>query len=351
MPLLLTGDPLGNPFVSNGQVAPAAAKLCAPGAECVDIALVNNMPDLALEGTERQFLTLLDAAARDVGVRVTFVSIPEVPRSACARDYMSGTYCDINRLWQRRFDGIIVTGNEPRAARLNDEPYWPTLARLIDWAQSNSIASIWSCLAAHAAVLHLNGIERRPLPDKCSGVYEFARVARHPMLAGVSSRLRIPHSRYNELAPDDLRSGGYTILTQSEEGGVDTFVREGESLMIFFQGHPEYESNTLLREFRRDVGRFVRRERDSYPAIPTGSFDAVSIEQLTEFGKRARSDRREDLLASFPTKAVEQRLTAPWRRSAIRLFRNWLGYIRAQKARQASTVTPGDVEPARVASI
>ena len=229
MPLLLTGDPLGSPFVSNGQVARASAKLRASGAECLDIALVNNMPDPALEGTERQFLKLIAAAAQDVCVRVTFASIPEVPRNECGRTYMSSTYCDINRLWDRRFDGIIVTGNEPRTARLDDEPYWPTLSKLVDWADSHSIASIWSCLAAHAAVLHLDDIERRALSAKCSGVHEFTHVARHLMLTGISTPLRIPHSRYNELAADDLRSRGYTILTQSEEGGVDTFVKEGES--------------------------------------------------------------------------------------------------------------------------
>jgi len=40
-------------------------------ANCIDIGLVNNMPDAALKATERQFLTLLDAAADGMVVRLT----------------------------------------------------------------------------------------------------------------------------------------------------------------------------------------------------------------------------------------------------------------------------------------
>jgi len=43
------------------QAAPTRRR--AAKAECIDIGLVNNMPDAALEKTERQFIGLLNAAA------------------------------------------------------------------------------------------------------------------------------------------------------------------------------------------------------------------------------------------------------------------------------------------------
>ena len=36
-------------------------------------------------------------------------------------------YRDVAELWDSRLDGLIVTGTEPRAADLRDEPYWTTL--------------------------------------------------------------------------------------------------------------------------------------------------------------------------------------------------------------------------------
>ena len=69
--------------------------------------------------------------------------------------------------------------------------------------------------------------------------------------------------------------GGYRLLTRSAAAGADAFVREeqGGSLFVFFQGHPEYETDTLAREYRRDVGRFLRGEREHYPAAPEGYFN------------------------------------------------------------------------------
>ena len=71
---------------------------------------------------------------------------------------------------------MIVTGAEPIAATLPEEPFWQDLTDMIDWAKTNTRSTIWSCLAAHAAVLHLDGIERQRLDTKCSGIYDCAKV-------------------------------------------------------------------------------------------------------------------------------------------------------------------------------
>ena len=290
----------------------------------IDIALINNMPDLALKETERQFTQLLEAAAQNFCVRLTILSMPGAQRSEWAQRYVEDTYGDLASLRSGRFDGIIVTGNEPREKKLSDELYWPALTEIIDWSRANSISSVWSCLAAHAAVYYMDGVERHALPEKQSGVFEFSLAACHPIMSGVSSPVRIPHSRYNGLRPDELTSCGYTVVTQSASAGVDTFVKRSGHWMVFFQGHPEYEARTLLREYRRDVGRFLRREREAYPLVPDGYFDALSLDQLTAFRDRAIADRREELVADFPTEKVEQSLVAPWRQAAVQVYRNWL---------------------------
>src|SRR5437588_9480889 len=118
---------------------------------CLDIGLINNMPDAALNATVRQFRTLLGAAADDLLVRLTLYTLPEVPRTEFGREQVS-SYCPFDSLWDSRLDGLIVTGTEPRAANLKDEPYWQSLKRVLEWAECHTYSTVLSCLAAHAGV-------------------------------------------------------------------------------------------------------------------------------------------------------------------------------------------------------
>jgi len=109
----------------------------------VAIGIVNNMPDSALEATERQFLSLVEAAAGDITVRVKFYALPDVPRSDAGRLH-AASYSSMRDLLNDAPDGLIVTGTEPRAADLMDEPYWNSLTRLGEWADQNTTSAIWS---------------------------------------------------------------------------------------------------------------------------------------------------------------------------------------------------------------
>jgi homoserine O-succinyltransferase len=308
----------------------AASRFRESGPTCIDIGLINNMPDAALNATERQFLALLRAAADDITIHLTLYTLPEVPRTDFGREQVS-RYSDFGDLWKSHHDGLIVTGTEPRAADLKDEPYWESLTKVLEWAESHTYSTILSCLAAHAGILHIDGIARRPLGDKRFGVFECVRVSDHPLTAAAPSHLRMPQSRWNEVPEEALLACGYRVLTRSEGAGVDSFVKQRKSLFVFFQGHPEYEATTLLLEYRRDIGRFLRRERDTYPPIPQGYFDEETVEALTALRERALLDRREELLAEFPSAMAAGKVTNTWRSTAESLYRNWLQYIGAQK--------------------
>jgi homoserine O-succinyltransferase len=198
----------------------------------------------------------------------------------------------------------------------------------MNWAEENTASTILSCLAAHAGALHTDGIGRSPLGNKRFGVFEHQLVNAHPLTEGIAEPVCIPHSRWNELREDGLRSSGYDVLTKSPEAGVDLFVKQKrQSLFVHFQGHPEYAGQTLLKEYRRDVKRYLRQERDSYPLLPHGYFDSVATRLLTEFQTRALSDRREELIESFPDSDLVGTLQTRWRGSATSIYRNWLQYL------------------------
>jgi homoserine O-succinyltransferase/O-acetyltransferase len=312
------------------------------GDNCLTIGLVNNMPDAALDATERQFMGLVTAASPGLIVRFKLFSVPEIARSEQARLALAARYRDISELWDTHLDGLIVTGNEPRAPSLRDEPYWPSLTSLMDWAERNTNSTIWSCLAAHAAVLYADGIERQPRKEKLFGVFRCDVVRDHALITGMPSRLFVPHSRHNDLPAAALIANGYRILTQSASTGADMFVgrERGTSLFLFFQGHPEYDADSLAREFRRDLGRFLRGERDTIPALPQGYFDEDASTLIEEFCARARTERVEKLIRQFPLKAVEGGLQNTWQASAIAVYRNWLAYLRERKATRRVSIGP-----------
>jgi homoserine O-succinyltransferase len=289
------------------------------------IGLVNNMPDAALQATERQFMRLLRQAAGDIRIDFHCFSLPSVRRSQTARWRVEKQYTDIADLDRLQIDGLIVTGAEPGTATLPEEPFWQELTGMIDWAQTGTRSTIWSCLAAHAAVLHLDGIERRRLETKCSGVYDCAKVADNWLTQDLPSPLKISHSRLNELRADDLAARGYQLLTQSREAGVDIFAKQLGSQFVFFQGHPEYDALSLEREYLRDIARFLAGERDNYPAVPAFYFDAETEHRLAIFQRRASAERRPALSAELPDRTLRQDVAAGT--AAVALFRNWLGYL------------------------
>ena len=314
---------------SSDQVASVVS--CNSAAECVRIALINNMPDPALEDTEMQFFELLESAAGEIPVSLKLYSLPQVPRSDRGQQRLASFYHDVDDLWNNRFDALIMTGTEPRQPNLRNEPYWAALVNVLDWAETNTVSTILSCLAAHAGVLHSDGIGRHPLRDKRFGVFEFG-VCDHALTQGTGGLIKNPHSRWNEVREDELTSNGYVILTKSAEAGADLFVKKKKkSLFLHFQGHPEYGAGTLLKEYRRDIRRFLRRERETYPSMPSGYFAAPASRILNDFREMALADPREELILGLPEAALAEGLQNGWHTSATCIYRNWLQYTLSRK--------------------
>jgi len=310
--------------------------------DSIRIALINNMPDPALEDTELQFFGLLKSASGNSPLSVRLYSLPELPRSEAGLRHSRDFYYGIDDLLNNRFDGVIMTGTEPHKQNLEEEPYWPVMAKVLDWAERCTTSTVLSCLAAHAGVFYSDGIPRRRLPHKQFGVFGYDRVARHALTDGNGEVIHIPHSRWNEVAADALTACGYEILTRSENAGIDLFVKaKGNSLFVHFQGHPEYRAETLLKEYRRDVKRFLRGEQETYPSLPHGYFDATSAKTLNDFRDRIISNPRGELLAQLPDIDVT-RTQSVWQKSAAVIYRNWLRHLRSRKTSSSasSRLTP-----------
>jgi homoserine O-succinyltransferase len=305
--------------------------------DVIHVGLVNNMPDTAMRSTELQFAGMLKEAAGALDVRLHLFSLADIVRGDLARSRMEGFYADADTLPNAGIDALIVTGAEPKAGDLRDEPYWDAIAHLVDWAEIATISTLFSCLAAHAAVLHLDGIARHRLPGKLSGVFTAQRVGSDPLQTGMADVFPVPHSRYNNLVEAELTDAGYRILSRLSAGGVNSFARDmpGRSLFLFLQGHPEYNADTLGREYLRDTGRFLRRESAVRPAMPQNYFDRATENLLTALDAENVTDPQryaQVVSAALPLQT--------WRSPNVKLFQTWLAMIAAEKIRRHAQRQP-----------
>ena len=305
----------------------------AAGTRPLLIAIVNNMPDPALRATERHFCRLLGAASAGMTVSIKFYAPPVVSRAGAIRDHLDSFYENFDALERDRPDGLIVTGAEPTGARLQDEPIWPALTRLIDWADEEAIPGVWSCLAAHAAVLHVDDVQRVRRNRKLSGVFACTVVTgKHQILHRLPHRMQVPHSRLHGLERSALEAQGYTVLSASPAVGVDMFIKQASALQLYLQGHPEYESRTLLSEYRRDVLRAACVAGSAPPVPPEGIGNtALRVEIAAQAARVVR--RSADSMAQLDALL---RLGTPeecWLKPAQNLFANWLAHLDARRTK------------------
>jgi homoserine O-succinyltransferase len=290
------------------------------------IGLVNNMPAPARRSTEQEFRALLEPAAKHHRLRLRCFFLPGTLRPEPHDEPLATLFEPATTL-----DGMIVTGTEPIAATLEEEPYWPELCHLVDWATENTISTIWSCLAAQVAVLRLDGILRRKLTTKLSGVFECVKVSDHALLADAPGHWKVPHSRLNDLDEYVLAEHGYQILSRAPRVGADCFLKPaGRSLFVMLQGHPEYGAECLLREYRRDIRRFLLGQLPAWPAMPEHYFDQATVEQLSSLPALAVRLPAREVLNRFD--AVVAMPPAEWHPPAARLYANWLALLAHRKA-------------------
>ena len=131
---------------------------------------------------------------------MSLYALPEVPRSESGRRHIKQLLFPIGNLWDSHLDGLIVTGAEPQACNLTGRTILGSLAKVVEWAEHNTHSTVWSCLAAHAALLHIDGIGRRRLARQAIWRVSNVRALRtHPLTAGASPPSHMPHSRWNDI--------------------------------------------------------------------------------------------------------------------------------------------------------
>ena len=293
------------------------------------IGFLNMMPDAALQATERQFIRLVGGCNRIAQFYVYPFSLEGLKRSAETKAYIEHYYSRFERLKESGLDALIITGANVASPNLEDESFWDPLMQVVDWARGNVASTLCSCLATHAVLKRFFGIDRVPLPEKRWGVFDH-RIAYpgHPLLRGINTRFDVPHSRYNDISRQQFEQAGLKVLVESAEGGVHMAVSPDHFRAIFFQGHPEYDINSLFKEYKREVHRYLGGERAEPPPFPRHYLPKSGRAAARHFLERAEAALRDGRpIPEFIEPEVAPLLDNTWGDTGRSIISNWLGLV------------------------
>lgn len=292
------------------------------------IGFLNMMPDAALRATERQFIRLVGGCNRIAQFFVYPFSLSAIKRSDETQAYIDRYYSRFDELRDAGLDALIITGANVENPNLQLEAFWEPLIEVVNWAQENVTSTLCSCLATHALLKHFHGIDRIPLPAKRWGVYSHRTNVRHPLLREINTRFDAPHSRYNDISREQLEAAGLTVLAESAEGGVNMAVSPDQFRVIYFQGHPEYDVNSLLKEYKREVMRYLGGELGTEPPFPEHYFPEEAADLARAYIDTARRDLQNGRQPpEFDERLFEPYLDNTWGDTAKAIVNNWLGLV------------------------
>jgi homoserine O-succinyltransferase/O-acetyltransferase len=329
------------PIVAHSSL-PAFAELRAAGDDVLDldealaqdirelhVGLLNMMPDTALHVTEQQFMRLVGGANRIVQVYIHLFTVPGLERSPDVQAHIDAHYATFEQLCEDGLDALIVSGANVANPALEQEPFYEPLRAVTDWAAEHVTSVLCSCLATHALLQQRHGIRRRRLQSKRWGVYAHrARRPDHPLLRGTNTRFDVPHSRWNEVTVAQLEEAGLEVLITSTEGDVHLATSPDGFRTVYLQGHPEYDAVSLLKEYKREVTRYLDGELEAIPPLPEHylSPDAATLARdHLEASLRARD--RGAPLPPFPEEQLAAGLDNTWADTGEAIFNNWLGLV------------------------
>lgn len=293
------------------------------------IGLLNMMPDAALSVTEHQFFRLVGGSNEIAQFYLHPFTLDALPRGPEAKKHIETYYESFEDIKKQGLDALIITGANVAQPNITTEAFWEPLIEIFDWAYNNVASTLCSCLATHAALQFRYNQQRQPLKEKRWGVFQHRVLdKKHPLVKGVNTRFDVPHSRYNEIFANQFEAAGLQILVSSNEAGVHLAVSEDKFRLVFFQGHPEYDTISLLKEYKREVIRFTNRSRSDYPPFPQHYFGMQQQAILQEYQQKILLALKNNTpIPEFPEKLVATELDNTWRDTAEAIIDNWIGAV------------------------
>ncbi len=258
----------------------------------LNIVILNLMPEK--QKTEGHLLRLLGNSPLQVDI--TFLKTVTYEPKNESKSHMEDFYTSFSEIKHRKFDGMIITGAPIEHFQFEKVQYWKEMTEIMDWAKDHVTSSLHICWGAQAALYHHYGIDKFPLEEKCSGIFEHQIFNGHgdiKLLRGFDDEFIAPHSRHTNVSIDEIKAApDLELLATSKEAGPFLMMsKDGKHIMA--TGHLEYDTVTLKEEYERDLER------------------GLSVKLPVHY---------------FPNNNPHEKPLNRWRSHAHLLFSNWLNY-------------------------
>jgi homoserine O-succinyltransferase len=324
MPLIAnTNLPSFERLEKQGETILSEERASHQAIRALHIGLLNMMPDSALEATERQFFRLIGRSNQVLQLYIHPFSIPSIERGKKASEHIDKHYKTFDEIKAHGLDALIISGANVSHPDLEKAPFYKELHQVVEWSYENVTSTLCSCLATHAVLEFMYSQKRTPNGKKHWGVFPHQVVDRtHPLVKGVNTRFDIPHSRFNGISEAQFKKAGAKVLAKSSVG-VHLAVSQDLFRLVFFQGHPEYDSISLLKEFKREVSIYLEGGRSDYPPFPTNYLSPQNCAILDEY--RSRLENNSATIADFPEALIMKTIDNTWHDSASAVINNWIG--------------------------
>ena len=184
-----------NIFVMTGERA--SAQDIRP----LEIAIVNLMP--TKEVTETQLFRMLSNTP--LQINISLVQIEGHVSKNTSNAHLSRFYISSQNIFDKQFDGMIITGAPVEQLDFEQVDYWDELCRIMDYAHRNVFSTLYICWGAMAGLYHQYGIPKHEVSRKFSGVYHSRLIVpTEPLLRGFDDIFMMPHSRHTEIRREDV---------------------------------------------------------------------------------------------------------------------------------------------------
>lgn len=211
-----------------------------------------------------------------------------------SQEHLESFYTTFDEIRSQRFDGMIITGAPVERLDFEEVDYWDELKEIMAWSATNVHSTFHICWGAQAGIYYHYGVPKHMRDEKLFGVFEHQVVKNtSPLVRGFDDTFWAPHSRYTEVDAADIEAEPrLELIATSDEAGV-YIAKSTDSKHFFVFGHPEYDLDTLMREYERDTA--------------TGANMALPAHY-------------------FPGDDPTQKPIDLWRAHAQLLYTNWLNY-------------------------
>lgn len=252
--------------------------------------LILNLMPLKID-TETQLSRLLGNSP--LQVEIDLICTKTHNSKNVSAGHLQAFYKHFDDVKDKKYDGMIITGAPVEKLKFEDVDYWDELCEIMEWSKSMVHSTFHICWGAQAALYYHYGIEKHELDKKLFGVFRHRVERKTSMLfRGFDDVFNVPHSRYTTVYRQDIENvPELRILASSDDAGIFA-VSTDNGRQFFITGHPEYDSDTLKKEYLRDKEAGLGTDK------PVNYFDGDDIENPV----------------------------STWRSHANLLYTNWLNY-------------------------